>query len=393
MLENTFEYLLTRTQGELLVELPEYLKAKGYTEIVEKDYAIGFKSPKTNQPAVVAHLDTINTKGRSYIKRQPGSVLDNNEEERTPTKEDILFTEKYILLSPEANHKIVCLGGDDRVGVKTILDLVDSGNMPHLLFTTNEESGCLGSNELIGQKDFDFLKEATMLIQVDRGVHEDSWHEMVFYSFDTSKAPSILEELKKYYDLATGSYTDVAVLGPHFNKPIVNLSASYENEHTRNEFINLKAYEYNTESLNSFLAWACSQDCSEWKWHEKPMSYGSLYYGSTGTIEPSYRWDSKRELPKDFVMGELVNGMYKYANKDPKINYSWNFFKSQAQIDGMDYLIQYAEFCIVECYKAGLFMENFQALSDLFNGEIYEEYLESLEKAEEYSDSFGWDEE
>ena len=137
MLENTFEYLLTRTQGELLSELPEYLKSKGYTEIVEKDYAIGFKSPKDNQPAVVAHLDTINTKGRSYIKKQPGSVLDNNEEERTPTKEDILFTEKYILLSPEANHKIICLGGDDRVGVKTILDLVDSGNMPHILFTTN----------------------------------------------------------------------------------------------------------------------------------------------------------------------------------------------------------------------------------------------------------------
>ena len=63
----------------------------------------------------------------------------------------------------------------------------------------------------------------------------------------------------------------------------------------------------------------------------------------------------------------------------------------------MDYLIQYAEFCIVECYKAGLFMENFQALSALFNGEIYEEYLESeylesLEKDEDYSDSFGWEE-
>ena len=143
MLENTFEYLLTRTQGELLAELPEYLKSKGYTEIVEKDYAIGFKSPKANQPAVVAHLDTINTKGRSYIiKRQPGSVLDNNEEERTTTKEDILFTEKYILLSPEAHHKIICFGGNDRVGVKTILDFVDSGNMPHILCTTNEESGC-----------------------------------------------------------------------------------------------------------------------------------------------------------------------------------------------------------------------------------------------------------
>ena len=395
MLKNTFEHLLTQTQSELLTQLPEYLKSKGYTEIIEKDYAIGFKSPRGSQPALVAHLDTINSKGATawYTTYKGSLTSSDNEEERTPTLDDILFTEKYILLSPEANQNIICLGADDRVGVKTILDLVDKGHMPHILFTTDEESGCVGSRELIEHNDFDFLKEATMLIQVDRGVHENSWHEMVFYSFDTSKAPSILEELKKYYDLATGSYTDVAVLGPHFNKPIVNLSASYENEHTRSEFINLKAYEYNTESLKSFLAWACSQDCSEWKWHEKPKSYGSLYYGSTDTTKPKYRWDNKRELPKDFVMGELVNGMYKYANKDPKINYSWNFFKSQAQKDGMDYIIQYAEFCIVECYKAGLFMENFQALSALFNGEIYEEYLESLEKDEDYSDSFGWEEE
>ena len=368
MLENTLEYLLTQTQSELLTKLPEYLKSKGYTDVIEKDYAIGFKSPRGSQPALVAHLDTINSKG--YL------TSSYNEEERTPTLDDIIFTEKYIILSPEANQNIICLGADDRVGVKTILDLVDKGYMPHILFTTDEESGCVGSRELIKHNDFDFLKDATMLIQVDRGVHENSWHEMVFYNFDTSKVTSILEELKKHYDLATGSYTDVAVLGPHFNKPIVNLSASYENEHTRQEFISLRAYEYNTASLGSFFDWTYTQDHSDWVWYEKPKPKIASYYGSFATQEPEYVWDEPRVYDSKMTIPELINDMCKYPNKDKKVSYTWNYFKSEKEKENNDFLIAYAEKCVIACYKEGLFLENFQALNALLSGEIYEEWLE-----------------
>lgn len=378
MLKNTFEHLLTQTQSELLTQLPKYLKSKGYTEIIEKDYAIGFKSPKASQPVLVAHLDTINSKGATayYVSSKKALTSSDNEEERTPTLEDILFTEKYILLSPEANSGIICLGADDRVGVKTILDLVEKGHMPHILFTTDEESGCVGSRELIKHNDFDFLKDATMFIQVDRGVHENSWHEMVFYSFDTSKVPSILEELKKHYDLATGSYTDVAVLGPHFNKPIVNLSASYENEHTRQEFLNLYAYEYNTASLDSFLNWTYTQDNSDWVWYEKPKPKVSSYYGAYAPQAPKFVWNEPRVYDGKMTIPELINDMYLYPNKDKKVSYTWNYFKSENEKENKDFLIAYAEKCVIACYKEGLFLENYQALNALLTGEIYEEWLE-----------------
>ena len=389
MLKNTFEHLLTQTQSELLTQLPKYLKSKGYTEIIEKDYAIGFKSPKASQPVLVAHLDTINSKGATayYVSSKKALTSSDNKEERTPTLEDILFTGKYILLSPEANSNIICLGADDRVGVKTILDLVEKGHMPHILFTTDEESGCVGSRELIKHNDFDFLKDATMFIQVDRGVHENSWHEMVFYSFDTSKVPSILEELENNYDLATGSYTDVAVLGPHFNKPIVNLSASYENEHTRQEFLNLYAYEYNTASLDSFLNWTYTQDHSDWVWYEKPKPKVTSYYGAYTPQAPKFVWNEPRVYDGKMTIPELINDMYRYPNKDKKVNYNWNCFKSENEKENKDFLISYAEKCVIACYKEGLFLENYQALNALLTGEIYEEWLEpfaGLDEPEEY---------
>ena len=71
--------------------------------------------------------------------------------------------------------------------------------------------------------------------------------------------------------MATGSYTDVAVLGEHLDKPIVNVSASYMNEHHTDEFINLEAYEYNTNGLIKFIKWAVKQDTSGWKYKAKRL--------------------------------------------------------------------------------------------------------------------------
>ena len=161
------------------------------------------------------------------------------------------------------------MGADDRVGVKTILDILEMGLRPHILFTTDEEVGCVGSRKAVEENALEGLKMASMLIQIDRGVHERSWHEMVTYDFDPESHKEIFDELRKTYTMATGSYTDVAVLGPHLDKPIVNVSASYRHEHTTDEFINLDAYEYNTQGLIKFIEWAVKQDTSEWKYVAK----------------------------------------------------------------------------------------------------------------------------
>ena len=268
----TFIDVLTKTQSEMLAWLPEVLADYGY-QIKVTDYMIQAISTEENQPCLVAHLDTINTKrknsGYSYGTYYQTSTTTSTEKDRTPEEEDILVTERYILLSPECKSSIQCLGADDRVGVKTILDIIETGLRPHILFTTDEEVGCVGSHKAVEENALEGLKMASMLIQIDRGVHERSWHEMVTYDFDPESHKEIFDELRKTYTMATGSYTDVAVLGPHLDKPIVNVSASYMHEHTTDEFINLDAYKYNTQGLIKFIEWAQKQDTSKWKYVAK----------------------------------------------------------------------------------------------------------------------------
>lgn len=266
----TFIDVLTKTQTEMLEWLPEVLADYGY-QLKVTDYMIQAISSEKNQPCLVAHLDTINTKRKNYSYGNyysTGSTL-STEKDRTPEEEDILVTDHYILLSPERKSSIQCLGADDRVGVKTILDILEMGLRPHILFTTDEEVGCVGSRKAVEENALEGLREASMLIQIDRGVHERSWHEMVTYDFDPESHKEIFDELRKTYTMATGSYTDVAVLGPHLNKPIVNVSASYRHEHTTDEFINLYAYAYNTQGLIKFIKWAQEQDTSDWKYVAK----------------------------------------------------------------------------------------------------------------------------
>lgn len=271
----TFINVLTKTQSEMQEWLTEILAEYGY-QIKVTDYMIQAISSEENQPCLVAHLDTINTKRknynyRSYYASDPALIkVTSTEKDRTPEEEDILVTDHYILLSPECKSSIQCLGADDRVGVKTILDILYMGLRPHILFTTDEEVGCVGSRKAVEENALEGLKMASMLIQIDRGVHESSWHEMVTYDFDPESHKGIFDELRKTYKMATGSYTDVAVLGPHLDKPIVNVSASYRHEHTTDEFINLDAYEYNTQGLVKFIKWAQKQDTSDWKYVAKP---------------------------------------------------------------------------------------------------------------------------
>lgn len=276
--KETYNFIdvLTKTQSQMLEWLPDILLDYGYSVTVT-DYMIMGISPLDNQVGLVAHLDTINTKQKSYYNTKYDYGYDSKwykeytEEEKTPEVQDILVTDRYILLSPEHKDSIECLGADDRVGVKTILDILSMGLKPHTLFTTDEEVGCVGSRTAVAENALEELKKASMLIQIDRGVHENSWHEMVTYSFDPSSQPEIFKQLEKTYTMATGSYTDVAVLGEHLDKPIVNVSASYMNEHHTDEFINLEAYEYNTNGLIKFIKWAVKQDTSDWKYKAKPL--------------------------------------------------------------------------------------------------------------------------
>lgn len=370
----TFIDVLTKTQSEMQEWLPEVLADYGY-QIKVTDYMIQAISSEENQPCLVAHLDTINTKrknysyGSYYSNGSTLSTVTSTEKDRTPEVQDILVTERYILLSPECKSSIQCLGADDRVGVKTILDILEMGLRPHILFTTDEEVGCVGSRKAVEENVLEGLKMASMLIQIDRGVHERSWHEMVTYDFDPESHKEIFDELRKTYTMATGSYTDVAVLGPHLDKPIVNVSASYQHEHTTDEFINLDAYEYNTQGLIKFIEWAIKQDTSKWKYVAKYVPPKPTYTRTSNLANFAPKFGEAR--PSLWVKGKGYGKAEDYLTEMCKSQ----FMKPK---DIFDRFIDegYDEEELLDCldlaYSLGAEFTNMWQLNYILEGKIYQ---------------------
>ena len=338
-----FKELLTLTQDELGDKLVDWLLNDYNYNVIDHGYVIQGISDTPNAPVLVAHLDTINTH-RNANETTYSAKLTTEEPVGAPKLSDIIFHNDIIMLHPLANSKVACLGADDRCGVKTILDILDMGFRPHILFTTDEEIGCQGSKKAVAEKLLEEFSEASMLIQVDRGVHEGYWNEMVFYNYDKDSIPEIYYELSKYFKLATGSYTDVATLGPYLNKPIVNISASYMNEHKRTEFIHIPSYEKNLEGLSKFLLWLDAQDTSSWEYKAKPIpkavttysgNYGSYgYYGITKPVKGKKRKSlPKNELTLENLLTELMPSTPLLARNTFNAYFSKNFMNLNEGIE------------------------------------------------------------
>lgn len=376
--QKEFINLLTLTQDEIYTYLRAMLTEYEY-EIEDTGYTLFASSPQDNQVCLVAHLDTINTKKKSYSSSYytgyVGSKSSTTEADRTPSQDDIIYTDKYILLSPEADYNIDCLGADDRVGVKTIIDVLAMGLRPHILFTTDEEVGCVGSRRAVEENRLEGLSEASMLIQIDRGVHSGYWNEMVTYGFDSESQPEIFKKLGETYELTTGSYTDVAVLGPYANKPIVNVSASYQNEHTREEFINLEAYEKNTAGLVDFIKWAQEQDTTGWEYKEKPKPKPR-----TSAYSYSARPIPKKGEPRESIydLSQEDYGIAGYASADSyitgmcKMDYKYynpvnTFNRYVSEGHDEELMLEYLDYAYTEGYYFTTMLE----LYSILEGRVY----------------------
>lgn len=136
------------------------------------------------------------------------------------------------------------IGGDDRCGIQIITEIISEGLKPHILFTEDEEIGCVGA-ELFSL----CLKEETnaslksdispvnFIIELDRRGSNDA----VYYSCGTPE----LEKMISRYGFVTqhGSYSDIVEIAPALGVAAVNLSAGYYSEHTLDEYVSLEDME------------------------------------------------------------------------------------------------------------------------------------------------------
>ncbi len=172
---------------------------------------------------LISHTDTLRD------ERSPIEIIDNN---------NIIRAEDDIL------------GEDDRTGVSMMLELINEENKPSLLFCNGKERNYTGVRKFI--EDFYYFpdKKVSLFIELDRRGENDA----VTYN-EISKL--FLEEYKFYekfgFRSTSGSKSDIYYLTDFYNIPSVNLSAGFFNEHSSDEYIDLKIYRKIKEKMKSIL--------------------------------------------------------------------------------------------------------------------------------------------
>lgn len=208
-----FKKILRKNQKDLKQLLEMYLKIQKYEPIVGD----GFIYATGDIPILlVAHMDTVHLSMPSEIYCDPFHK---------------------VMWSPQG------IGGDDRCGVFMILKLLEKFK-PHVLFTEDEEKGCIGATKAANQ----ILKpDVKFIIELDRRGSDDC----VFYDCENEKFQAYIESFG--FKTEIGSFSDICMLSDEWDIASVNLSSGYYNEHTRYEYIKLDKMEKTLERVTKIL--------------------------------------------------------------------------------------------------------------------------------------------
>ena len=164
------------------------------------------------------------------------------------------------------------IGGDDRCGVYSILQMLKLGHRPSVLFFMGEEIGCCGARRFTEDFPKDFLSNVNCFIEIDRRGN----HDCVRYSDDNDALTKVIETFD--FKFAWGSCTDISKLMPHFGISGINLSSGYYNEHSgKTEFISIKDLNYLIKRLDKILSSDKFNEKFEYKSRPSVYSYPHYY--------------------------------------------------------------------------------------------------------------------
>lgn len=140
-----------------------------------------------------------------------------------PAREVFYDRQKNVIWSPNG------LGADDRAGVFAIIQILKKGLRPHVIFTTDEESGAWGATAL-GKEPCPF-EDLRYIIELDRRGADDC----VFYDCENPEFNAYIESFG--FVEAIGSFSDICMICEDWEIAGVNLSIGYRDEHSVTEVL------------------------------------------------------------------------------------------------------------------------------------------------------------
>lgn len=218
----------------------------------------------TTRPLLNAHMDTMQNEVDGIF--QKFAKIYNNQ-----------FLKGYGII-----------GADDKCGIYIILELLKTNEF-NFLFTVQEESGCIGSNYFINNKEFSYIPYG---ITFDRCGASDIL--CVQNDYGTKKFENVLEKIGKPfgYKPARGVFSDADQISEQIST--CNLSVGYYGHHTKGEFVDIIELENAVNFTQAIL------DNVEEKFEAPEKTYGSGFYRyGYKDFEVGYDYDanySKEEL-------------------------------------------------------------------------------------------------
>ena len=291
-------YLLKLTQAELKVVLYNYLKQKNMSPISDD----GFLYAEGDIPVlVVAHMDTV-------FDEPPKNLRYNRNEDKI-----------YNLFDG--------LGGDDRCGIYAIIQLLEKFR-PYVLFTEDEEKGCIGATKAVEKLDKPNVK---YIIEFDRRGKDDC----VFYDCGNEKFMDYIESFG--FKTNYGTCSDISILGSAWDIASVNLSSGYYNEHTEKEYVifgELQKTISRAKSMLKALKKAPYFDYQEIVY--KPRPYSSIFdfdddmtdeewilwfdrmFGSKTSSTNTYKVSEEQKTPQEEVSSSGIKRLLLTKNDKQK---------------------------------------------------------------------------
>jgi len=223
-----FRILLKMYQGRTVSSKGKFLLVKGEAPVL-----------------LVAHLDTVH--------KEPVQTICTSQKGK-------------ILMSPQG------IGGDDRCGVYALVNAHDaSEKKPWLLFTCDEEIGCIGAKAFAeeyekGQLPTE-LSDIKLIIEIDRRGSKDA----VYYDCGNEDFEDYISS--KGFKTEIGSFSDISIIAPVMGVVAVNLSSGYYNAHTLHEYINVDHLETVIRKTADIVAEAAEDTMPRFEYIERPMEW------------------------------------------------------------------------------------------------------------------------
>ena len=263
---NTFEQICKLGQEGVLSMMRSFLIRRYGKEnvIATKDFIVA----KGEIPVgLVAHADTV-------FSRRPSEFYYDKE--------------ANVMWSPDG------MGADDRAGIFSIIQIINGRFKPHIIITTDEESGCIGAMMLVKKYKSHPFNDLKFLIQLDRRGEKDS----VYYDCANDDFEQFINQFG--FDTAYGTLSDISALAPVWGVAAVNLSIGYIDEHSHEERLFVSAMWDTIEKVKKILTHVQEHEVPKYEYIEDTTArYFRKYSYSTGwkDYDDSW-WDDGYNLTK-----------------------------------------------------------------------------------------------